>query len=274
MTEPTPFSQPDPNEPPRAARPNPPVDPFLDDDDDGPAFSLEDDASSSLSDGPTHAGQSSAAWRAITSRSAKAFEDDADGDAVPEGRDTEELLRIMERMADAGGAQPESEHFLQEFASGVARATQAQRSVVSLVEASTNALELRASYGFGDDPPAELGFLQDGLHGWVRKIGTPMVVANPDQQSGLPLLPFEQTAFLAAPIQVRDTTLGVVSVLEPLREEGFREIDMLFINTVAQLVGGMIGHQRAEQKGKESVRKAIESLTMALDARDPYTRCE
>lgn len=276
MTEPTPFSRPDPGERPSAARSNPPGDPFLDDEDDAPAFSPEDDAASSLSDQPSHAGQSSAAWRAITSRSAKAFEDDPDGDgdgeAAPEGRDTEELLRIMERMADAGGAQPESEHFLQEFASGVARATQARRSVVSLVDSTTDTLELRASYGFGDDPPAELGFLQDGLHGWVRKIGAPMVVASQDQQSGLPLLPFEQTAFLAAPIQVRDTTLGVVSVLAPQREQGFREIDMLFVNTVAQLVGGMIGHQRAERKGKESVRKAIESLTMALDARDPYTR--
>ncbi|MEZ5063893.1 MAG: HDOD domain-containing protein [bacterium] len=214
---------------------------------------------------------SSAGWRAITSRSdQQAFEDDVD--ATSDSQEVLELLRIADRLAESGGNEPESEPFLQEFASELAKATSSRKTVVSLVDPSTDTLELRASHGFGADPPRELGYVQDGIHGWVRKIGTTMVVSDPEQHHGLPLLPFENVALIASPIQVGDTTLGVVSVLEPMTGGSHREEDMLFVNTVASLVGGMIGHKRAEQQGHEAVRKAIESLTMALDARDPYTR--
>jgi len=259
--------------PPPADRPLP-SNPLADDplprdpltDDDGPEVSA-------AAAGPRRPRlDSSAGWRSITERSTHAFEDDSDPEGEEEAPDPLQFLRIAERLTESGGAEPEAEPFLQEFSSELTRATGSRWAVVSLVDASTNTLELRASHGFGSEPPHELGHVEDGIHGWVRKIATSMVVSDPEQNHGLPLLPFERHALIAAPIQVGEATLGVVSVIGPTAEAGFREEDMLFVNMIASLVGGMIGHQRAEKQGHEAVRKAIESLTMALDARDPYTR--
>ena len=104
------------------------------------------------------------------------------------------------------------------------------------------------------------------------QIGTSMIISDPEKGGGLPLLPFERTVLLAAPLQVGSNRVGAISVMRPVRETGYTEADMLLVSGVASLVGGLVGHDRAQARGRESIRKAIESLTLALDARDPYTR--
>jgi putative nucleotidyltransferase with HDIG domain len=183
-----------------------------------------------------------------------------------------ELLQVTERLKEIGSSDPESEVFLAEVASELAQATSSEKAVVSLVDGATGSLEVQAAYGFGFEPPRDLSYIQDGIHGWVLKIGAPMVLEMPDQEGGLPLLPFERTSLLAAPIQVQDNRLGVVCVLRPTKSARYLETDALIVSAVASLVGGMIGHARASAQGREAVRKTIESLTVALDARDPYTR--
>lgn len=180
-------------------------------------------------------------------------------------------LRIVERLLD-GGADPETDLFLREIGAEVARHTSSTQVVLSLVDASTGSLEARATYGFGAEPPAEMSWLEDGLHGWVQRTGTPLILTRPETSTGLPLLPFEVTSLVASPIRVGETSLGVVAAMRPLREEGYSESDLLFVQTIGALLGGMIGHRRAEAQGRDAIRKTIESLTMALDARDPYTR--
>ncbi|MCP4069916.1 MAG: HD domain-containing protein, partial [Phycisphaeraceae bacterium] len=131
---------------------------------------------------------------------------------------------------------------------------------------------VKATHGFGDEPPRELSFIEDGIHGWVLKIGTPMIIEHADQNGGLPLLAFEKTRMIAAPIQVGSHRIGALSVMRPNREGGYREEDMLFLGTISSVLGGQIGIVRSDAQGKEAVRKAIEALTLALDARDAYTR--
>ena len=182
------------------------------------------------------------------------------------------LLRIVERLTEICAETPESEVAMAEVASEVARYTASELAVISLADASTNELETVATHGFGDDPPRELAFIGDGIHGWVLKIGTPMVIGRSEQSGGLPLLPFEKAGLIAAPLQVGSERLGSISVIRPQRPGGYREDDLLLLSMVGSIVGGAIGHARSVLRGQEAVRKAIESLTLALDARDPYTR--
>ena len=186
--------------------------------------------------------------------------------------DATAMLRLVEHITEMGAQDPESEAFLQEVASELARQTSSTRAILSLLEPTTGALDVKAAVGFGAELPPELSYVQDGIHGWVLKIGTPMALSNPDQNAGLPLLPFERCALLAAPLQVGSTRVGAVSVFRPSQGGGYAEQHMLLLTTVASLIGGMIGHARALALGQEAIRKAIESLTLALDARDPYTR--
>jgi putative nucleotidyltransferase with HDIG domain len=162
--------------------------------------------------------------------------------------------------------------FLSEVARDLAHHTDAERVVIALVDLVSDALEARALHGFGTDPPPEVSRVDEGILGWTLKIGTPLALSNAETHGSLPLLSFERTILLAAPIAVGDKRLGAVTVLRSPRAAGFGEADVLFVSTVTSLLGGMIGHSRAETEGRDAIRKTIESLTMALDARDSYTR--
>ncbi|MBZ0269819.1 HDOD domain-containing protein [bacterium] len=182
-----------------------------------------------------------------------------------------QLLRILEQITEMAGDEPEAEVFLGEVINELVRSTGAQTAIVSLLDPGSHALDVKATVGFGTDAPDGLNYIQDGIHGWVLKIRTPMIITDQESQGGLPLLSFERSALIAAPVQVGESTYGAISVMGAPRET-FHEQDMLLVSTVASLLGGMIGHRRAQDHAAESIRKAIESLTMALDARDEYTR--
>jgi len=181
-------------------------------------------------------------------------------------------LRVLEHITDMAGEDPEGEVFLGEVTAELVRTTGARTGVVSLLDPGSNTLDVKATVGFGSDTPDGLNYIQDGIHGWVLRIGAPMIISGTESQGSLPLLSFERTQLIAAPIQVSQTSYGAVSVMAGPEGKAFREQDMLLVSVVASMLGGLIGHRRAEARGAESIRKAIESLTMALDARDPYTR--
>ncbi|MFN8177440.1 MAG: HDOD domain-containing protein [bacterium] len=194
-----------------------------------------------------------------------------DADEPGSARDPQAVLRVVERLLDGSG-DPESDLFLREVTSEVARHTGSMQVVLSLVDAASGSFEARATHGFAGEAPADLSWLENGVHGWVHRTGTPLILTEPEAAGGLPLLSFEVPPLVAAPIRVGDSTLGVVAALRPLRQEGYAEDDLLFLQTIGALLGGMIGHRRAEAQGRDAIRKTIESLTMALDARDAYTR--
>ncbi len=200
------------------------------------------------------------------------LQDRDDGGEADELDRFTQLFRILERLTEIGSEDPESEVSLAEIASEVARYTSSTQTVLSLVDPATGDLDVKATHGFGEELPRELSFIEDGIHGWVLKIGTPMIIEHADQNGGLPLLGFEKTKLIAAPLQVGSQRVGALSVMGPTREGGYREEDMLFLSTIGSILGGQIGNGRSEAKGKEAVRKAIEALTLALDARDAYTR--
>ena len=200
------------------------------------------------------------------------FQDEADYEHAATGHDPSAVLRDLERLMEAGSSDPESETFLEEVAATIARRTCSEQVILSIVDPSTGHLEPKILHGFGEDPPKEINSIQDGIQGWVIRIGTPMVLLDPQKQAGLPLLPFERTALLAAPLQVGSTRVGAVTVMRSLRREGYMEEDTLALSVLASQVGGLLGHGRAQLQGREALRKVLESLTLALDARDPYTR--
>jgi putative nucleotidyltransferase with HDIG domain len=200
------------------------------------------------------------------------FQDEADYQPAETRHDPSAILRDLERLVEAGGSDPENETFLEEVVATIARRTCSKQVILSLVDSTNGQLEPKILHGFGDDPPKEINSIHEGIQGWVLRIGTPMVLLDPARQAGLPLLPFERTALLAAPIQIGSTKVGAVTVMHSLRREGYLEDDTLALSVLASQLGGLLGHGRAELQGKEAIRKVLESLTLALDARDPYTR--
>jgi putative nucleotidyltransferase with HDIG domain len=189
-----------------------------------------------------------------------------------DGTDAIQFFRVAERILEMGGSDPESGAILREVACDLAGRTDAERAVIALVGPASGSLEVKALHGFGTDPPPELSQVDDGILGWALKGGAPVALSGAETLGGIPLLPFERTVLLAAPIAVGDKRLGAASVLRSPRAVAFGPADVLFVNTVMSLLGGMIGHARAETEGRNAVRRTIESLTMALDARDSYTR--
>jgi putative nucleotidyltransferase with HDIG domain len=198
--------------------------------------------------------------------------EDLDEPAPEENSDSASLLRDLERLVEAGNADPENESFLEEVVSALARHTLSERVLLSLVDPASGALEPKILRGFGNDPPKEINTIQDGIQGWVVRLGAPMMLTDPSQTAGIPLLAFETPPLLAAPIQVGATRVGAVTIQRPLRPGGYTEEDALVLAVVASHVGGLLGHARAQSQGREAMRKVLESLTLALDARDPYTR--
>ncbi len=198
--------------------------------------------------------------------------DDGPDLGAAEPSSIEAVLREIEKLGEMSGSDPESDVFLSEVLSTLARHTASAQAVLSLVDSSAGSLEVKAFFGFGQDPPQDLNYIHEGIHGWVYKIRTPISIIEPQHHAQIPLLAFEQTALLAAPLQVGNERVGAISVLRPTREEGYSEADALLVSVVSSYVGALVGHARAVASGQEAVQKTLESLTLALDARDPYTR--
>lgn len=202
-----------------------------------------------------------------------AFSDDRDpDDESPAGAGAGSVLREIERLVEAGNTDPEGETFLEEIARTLARTTASERVVLSLVDPGSGTLEAKIITGFGKGIPEEIHAIQDGIQGWVLRLGTPLALDDETPPAGIPLLPFERCKLLAAPFLVGATRVGAVTVLGSKREGGYTEDDALALSVICSQVGGILGHARAQLLGKEAMRKVLESLTLALDARDPYTR--
>jgi putative nucleotidyltransferase with HDIG domain len=187
-------------------------------------------------------------------------------------RDTIRLLRGAERLVEMGQPDPESEAFLSEVAADLAGRTGSARAIVSLVDRASGTLHACAVFGFGDDAPREISEVSDGIQGHVMNSGVPFASPGDEPPAGVPLLPFERTVLFAAPISVGSKRLGALTLLRPPRAPAFGEAEILFAKMVASLLGGLVGCARAETSGRDAVRKTVESLTAALDARDSYTR--
>lgn len=186
--------------------------------------------------------------------------------------DTVRFFRVAERLVAAGTDDPESEPFLAEVASDLAAHTGSERVILSVVDHTSGVLLARAWHGFGDDPPRELANVADGVQGRVLESRRPLRLAPEDPPDGSPRLSFERGVLLAAPIAAGSRRLGAVTLVRALRAPAFDEPELLFVSTVCSLLGALIGQARAEAEGRDAVRKTIESLTVALDARDSYTR--
>jgi len=194
------------------------------------------------------------------------------GPGADDVSDVIRFFRVAERLLSQGAEHPESESFLAEVAADLASGTGSERTVLSLVDPTSGALHAKAVHGFGDDPPREIADVGEGVQGWVTRLGAPLLLPGGGAPAGVPLLPFERGPLLAAPISAGSEHLGAVTLLRSPRAPAFGEPEKLFVTTVAALVGGLVGHARAEAEGREAIRKTIESLTVALDARDSYTR--
>lgn len=201
-----------------------------------------------------------------------AFSDDRESGASDDAQSGTSVLREIERLVEAGNTDAESETFLEEVAGSIARCTSSKQVILSLVDAASGALEPKIIHGFGKSPPSEINAIQDGIQGWVLRLGAPMTLLDPSDHAGLPLLEFEHEPLLAAPLQVGTTRVGAVTVMGSTRPDGYAEADALALSVIASQVGGILGHSRAQHQGREAMRKVLESLTLALDARDPYTR--
>jgi putative nucleotidyltransferase with HDIG domain len=194
-------------------------------------------------------------------------------DAQPSfGREVVELFRAAERLVETGAEDPESEAFLAEVVSDLSTHAGSDRVILSIVDRASGTLIAKALHGFGEVPPRELSDVGDGIQGWVMKTGKPLALPVGTESGGLPLLPFERGILLAAPIRAGSQCLGAVTLLRPRRAPPFGEPEIPFVTIVCSLLGGLIGHTRAEAEGRNAIRKTIESLTVALDARDSYTR--
>jgi len=182
------------------------------------------------------------------------------------------FLRVTERLVDRGSDDPESDEFLMDALSEILAGTGAERAILGLVDPATGALVARAVQGFGADPPRELSEIGDGVQGWVLDTGNVLALGGADAEIGIPRLHLERGVLLAAPVAAGSQRLGAVTLLRSPRAPAFGEPERLFLTTVGSVLGGLIGHARAEAEGRETIRRTIESLTMALDARDSYTR--
>jgi len=118
--------------------------------------------------------------------------------------------------------------------------------------------------------------LGEGIAGWVAKNGKPLIVNKPEKDPRFFKGADERTQFktrniICVPVKVKKKVIGV---LEAINKEGgdlFDEEDLSLLTSLADQVAIALDNARLYQELEEMFFQTAESLTDAIEKRDPYT---
>ncbi len=138
----------------------------------------------------------------------------------------------------------------------LAREMKMQRGTISLLDPGTRELSIVAAHGFSEEQRRRGRYqVGEGVTGRVVASGEPVVVPRVSKE---PLFlnrtgarePASDLAFLCVPILEADRPAGALSVDRPSRQHAGFDDDLLFLASVASLVGLFVRAQRRAESAR------------------------
>ena len=115
----------------------------------------------------------------------------------------------------------------------------------------------------------------EGIAGWVAKNGEPLIINAPEKDSRFFKGVDERTEFktnniICVPVKVKEKAIGVLEAMNK-KGGGFDEEDLSLFTSLSDQVAIALDNARLYQELEEMFFQTAESLSDAIEKRDPYT---
>jgi putative nucleotidyltransferase with HDIG domain len=116
----------------------------------------------------------------------------------------------------------------------------------------------------------------EGIAGWVAKNGEPLLVNAPDKDprffKGVDgKTGYKTRNMICVPVKTRGRLVGVLEAINKKGTQGFSDEDLSLFASLADLVAIALDNARLYQELEEMFFQTAESLSDAIEKRDPYT---
>ena len=116
----------------------------------------------------------------------------------------------------------------------------------------------------------------EGIAGWVARKGEPLIVNAPDKDprffKGVDCRTGYKTRnMICVPVKAKGKVMGVLEAINKQGKTGFNQDDLSLFASLADLVAIALDNARLYQELEEMFFQTAESLSEAIEKRDPYT---
>jgi HD-GYP domain-containing protein (c-di-GMP phosphodiesterase class II) len=116
----------------------------------------------------------------------------------------------------------------------------------------------------------------EGIAGWVAKNGEPLLVNAPDTDPRFfrgvdGKTGYKTRNIICVPVKTKGTVVGVLEAMNKKGTGGFNREDLSLFASLADLVAIALDNARLYQELEEMFIQTAESLSDAIEKRDPYT---
>ena len=116
----------------------------------------------------------------------------------------------------------------------------------------------------------------EGIAGWVAKKGEPLLVNRPDKDprffKGVDgKTGYKTRNMICVPVKTKGKVVGVLEAINRKGTRGFSKEDLSLFASLADLVAIALDNARLYQELEEMFFQTAESLSDAIEKRDPYT---
>jgi putative nucleotidyltransferase with HDIG domain len=118
--------------------------------------------------------------------------------------------------------------------------------------------------------------LGEGVAGWVAREGEALIVNAPDEDPRFFKGVDERTGYrtrniICVPVKIKGRLIGVLEAINKKGKAGFDQEDLSLFASLADLVAIALDNARLYQEIEEMFLQTAESLSEAIEKRDPYT---
>jgi putative nucleotidyltransferase with HDIG domain len=115
-----------------------------------------------------------------------------------------------------------------------------------------------------------------GIAGWVAREGNPLIVNNPEKDPRFFRGVDERTEFktrnlVCVPVKIKGKVIGVLEAINKKGGEDFDREDLSLLTSLADQVAIALDNSRLYRELEEMFFQTVESLSGAIEKRDPYT---
>lgn len=115
-----------------------------------------------------------------------------------------------------------------------------------------------------------------GIAGWVAQHGEPLIVNSPESDPRFlkevgDKIGYHTRNIICVPVKAKGRVIGVLEAINRQGKTGFRQEDLSILTSLADLVAIALDNARLYAELEEMFFQTAESLSDAIEKRDPYT---
>jgi len=182
------------------------------------------------------------------------------------------IKRLLSQIGTAIVSYEGIDNLLALIMENTAVALGAEQGSLMLIDGEKQELEVKTSWSsHRESLTAQRMKLGEGIAGSVAKEHQPIRGTGSSSSVGLVNGRVKEEAILCVPLMIRDTVIGVVSVVREETARQFTEDDESLLANIGSQIAVAIENYRLNLDVERTYLETITALAMAVEAKDPYS---